>query len=128
MIKKITCMLIIIIAVFCSVNVFNNNVYAVNTLDNVVSGAKDFLNQGTENTINETKLKSVSDFIYNAALAIALVLAVIIGMIIGIQYMMGSIEEKAKYKEALMPYVLGCFVVFGSLGIWKLIILVLSEW
>jgi len=128
MIKKITCMLIIIIAVFCSVNVFNNNVYAVNTLDNVVSGAKDFLNQGTENTINETKLKSVSDFIYNAALAIALVLAVIIGMIIGIQYMMGSIEEKAKYKEALMPYVLGCFVVFGSFGIWKLIILVLSEW
>ena len=126
--KKVMISLLIIVAVFLSVNLFNNNVYGATTFDNVVSGAQDFLNQGTSNTINETGLKSVSDFIYNVALAIALVIAVIIGMVIGIQFMIGSIEEKAKYKEALMPYVLGCFVVFGSFGIWKLLILVLSEW
>ena len=35
-------------------------------------------------------------------------------MVIGIQYVTGSIEEKANYKKSMMPYVIGCFVLFGA--------------
>lgn len=35
-------------------------------------------------------------------------------MVIGIKYMTGSIEEKANYKKTMVPYVLGCFIIFGA--------------
>ena len=126
--KKIICLLIIMVTIIFSINVFQNKVYAADTLDDVFSGAQDFLEQGTDSTIDETELKDTSNFIYNVLLAIAIVVAVIIGMVIGIQFMTASAEEKAKIKELLMPYVLGCFVVFGAFGIWRLAVTVLSSW
>lgn len=35
-------------------------------------------------------------------------------MIIGIKYMSGSLEEKANYKKSMMPYLIGCFILFGA--------------
>lgn len=35
-------------------------------------------------------------------------------MIIGIKYMTGSLEEKAEYKRTMMPYLIGCFFLFGA--------------
>ncbi len=35
-------------------------------------------------------------------------------MIIGAKYLMGSIEEKANYKKTMMPYIIGCFILFGA--------------
>ena len=35
--------------------------------------------------------------------------------------MLGSIEEKAQVKEALIPFIIGCIVVFGAFGIWKIV-------
>ena len=35
--------------------------------------------------------------------------------------MLGSMEDKAKIKEALYPFVIGCICVFGAFGIWKLV-------
>ena len=100
------------------------------TVDDVMEGAQDFINKGQEglDQINEGQLQSTSDFIYNLLLAIALVVAVVIGMVIGIQFMTASVEEKAKIKESLLPYAVGCVVVFGAFGIWKLAINVLSNW
>ncbi|MCI9110721.1 MAG: hypothetical protein HFH47_02780 [Bacilli bacterium] len=98
------------------------------TMDGIMQGADGFITAGKNAPIDDSKLKGTSDFIYNALLAIAMVVAVIVGMIIGIKFMMAGIEEKAKIKESLVPYVAGCVVVFGAFGIWKLAILVLSAW
>ena len=38
-------------------------------------------------------------------------------MIIGIKYMTGSIEEKANYKKTMMPYLIGCVLLFGASNI-----------
>lgn len=35
-------------------------------------------------------------------------------MVIGIKYMTGSLEEKANYKKSMVPYVIGCFLLFGA--------------
>lgn len=98
------------------------------TVDSVIEGAQSFLEKGTTGTVKEAPLKSTSNFIYNILLGIAMVVAVIVGMIIGIQFMVTSVEEKAKVKEALVPYVVGCIVVFGAFGIWKLAMNILSKW
>lgn len=129
MIKKLVGFFLIVIF-FCSINIFEYKVYAADTVDSVMDGAQDFLNKGTGglSQIDESTLRSTSDFIYNLLLAIAMVVAVIIGIVIGIQFMTASIEEKAKVKESLMPYVVGCVVVFGAFGIWKLAVTILSNW
>ena len=50
-----------------------------------------------------------------------------IGGILGIQIMWGSIEQQVKAKEMIMPYVVGCIVIFGAFGIWKLAVTIFSQ-
>ena len=131
MTKKIISIAIIILFVIMLVNIFSYKTYgaqATSTLDEVMKGADEFVKNGETPAINQQKLKATSNFVFNVLLGIAMVTAVVVGMIIGIQLMTASVEEKAKVKEALLPYVVGCFVVFGAFGIWKLAVIIFSGW
>lgn len=95
-------------------------VYAI---ENIMSSGKDFINEGEgqDNPINEEALRDTSSYIYNILFTIAVVIAFIIGTIIGIQFIMGSVDEKAKIKETLVPFVIGVFIIFSAFGIWKIV-------
>lgn len=100
--------------------------------DNVITGANDFVSNGEQQVqqgqaLKSQELKNASDFLYNILLAIAMVTAMAIGIAIGIKFMVASASEKAEVKELLWPYVLGCIVVFGAMGIWKLAVTIFSE-
>ena len=41
--------------------------------------------------------------------------------------MTGSVSQKAKIKETLIPYIAGCIVIFGAFGIWKLVVTIMSS-
>ena len=71
------------------------------------------------------KIKNLSDIIYNVLLILGTVIAVIVGSVLGIQFITGSVEQKAKVKDSLIPFVIGCVVIFGAFGIWKLVITIL---
>ena len=92
-----------------------------------------FVNEGKtsatsgENTIDGDKIQIVFNRIYNILFTLGVVLTVIIGAALGIKFMVGSVEEQAKVKELLMPYVVGCIVILGAFGIWKLLITLLSQ-
>lgn len=92
-------------------------------IDDIISQGKDFIADGEaqDNPIEDNELKPVSDTIYNILLTIAIVLAVIMAGVLGIGFMVGSIDEQAKIKESLIPYVVGCIIVFGGFGIWRVI-------
>ena len=45
---------------------------------------------------------------------IGIVLSVIILIIIGIKYIVGSVEEKANYKEKAIPYIIGVFLLAAT--------------
>ncbi len=77
--------------------------------------------------IDQENLASASSAIFNTLFGIGVVLSVIVGGIIGIQYIMASAEDKAKIKESMMPYVLGCAVIFGAYGIWKFVYAILQN-
>ena len=93
-------------------------------IDDVISGGKEFINSGNNGdvSIDESKLKSTSDSVYNILLITSFIVAAIIGVILGIKYMMAGVEEKADVKNALMIYVIGSVVAFGAFGIWKVIV------
>lgn len=53
------------------------------------------------------KIKVILAYLRNIGVAVS----VISLMLVGIKYMLGSVEEKAQYKETLMPIVIGCFLI-----------------
>lgn len=96
----------------------------VNAVSEIFESADNFLSAGgsTTNVIDETNLKDTSDTIYKGLMIAAICIAVIVGAIIGLQFITGSIEGKAKIQEALVPYIIGCIVVFGAFFIWKTLV------
>lgn len=74
------------------------------------------------NAINETQLQETSNFMYKLLLAIGIIVMFIVGTILGIQFMIASAEDKAEVKKALVPYVVGCIVIFGAFTIWSIVV------
>lgn len=63
-----------------------------------------------------TKLVKKANSIFSYIRIIGIIMSVVILIVIGIKYMLGSTEEKANYKETLLPYIIGAFLLFtGSL-------------
>lgn len=114
--------LIVIISVFIIVSVFPVKVFSswADDADNFLKSA------GSGITVDKDQLTSASDEIYNTLTSIGMIVAVIVGMILGITYMMTGAVDKAKVQESIMPYLLGCIVIFGAFGIWKLVINVMN--
>ena len=40
--------------------------------------------------------------------------------------MVSGIEGKVEAKQLLVPYVVGCVMIFGGFGIWKLVVTILQ--
>ena len=45
---------------------------------------------------------------------VGMIVAVLGLAIIGLKYMFSSVEGKADYKKAMMPYIVGCFMLMGT--------------
>lgn len=116
--------LVIILIIVINIMFFNINVVQASGISDIISGGDSFLEAGRNETttIDETKLQSTSTMIYNILLILGICIAVIISGILGIKFMIGSVEEKAQVKDALIPFVIGCAVVFGAFGIWKIFV------
>lgn len=97
-------------------------------LGDIFQAGEEFLTTGRaeESPINSDEMRNDISNIYNVLLALGIVLAVIIGAVLGIKLMFAGIEEKAKVKEMMIPYVAGCVIIFGAFGIWKLVISLLG--
>jgi len=105
-------------------------------LDDIIRDAETFESEkggtvgGTNSQafeINQGQLQNFSSSLFSILLIAATGVSVIVGLVIGIRYMMGSVEAKAKYKELLLPYIIGCIAVYGALGIWQLLVTILGS-
>ena len=96
----------------------------VNALSDMVQSAQNFLLVGDnpEYVINTENLQTTSDFIFNAFLIVAIVVAVGVGIVLGVKFITESAEGQAKVKEALVPYIVGCIVIFAAFPIWSFIV------
>lgn len=118
-----TKILMIILIVVIIVMFFNINVVQADGISDVISGGDSFLQAADgATTIDDGKLQDSSKTIYNILLVLGICVAVVVAAILGIKFMIGSMEEKAQVKEALIPFVVGCVVIFGAFGIWKIFV------
>lgn len=118
----------ILMICFCIILMFSNTAYALNEIFSTGESwetiGKEYADSGM--TMNTDEVKKASDQLYNILLAVATGVAVIVGAILGIQFMTAGINEKVKVKESLFPYLISCVVVFGALGIWKLMVTLMN--
>lgn len=120
--KKIVNVLIIFM-LLSTFSFIANKCYAANDFSQAMQDAKDFVDGGeakVSETIDENELNKASSTIYNILFAIGLAIAMIIGIVLGIEFITAGVEEQAQIKQSLIPYFIGCVIVFGSFGIWKI--------
>ena len=123
MLKQLLKIIFIIITIFL---VFSFSTYskvnAASTLDDVLSKGDDFLNAAddTTNTIDKGDLQELSGFISGVLLSIAIGVTILSGVILGIKFVTQSIEDKAKIKESMVPWIIGILVSFGAFTIWEI--------
>ena len=129
MVKKISLVFLVILTLFC----FATQVHAgeepkATSIDSVASDAQGFLEAGDPNVakINEAKIKSTSDLIYNTLAIIGAIIAIVVGMILGVKIATAGAEEKAQVKETLVPYTVGVVILFGAFVIWKVVVMILQ--
>ena len=106
-------------------NTYTKQDYSSDTsLSGVISGGDSFIQAGKGGSaqIDKGSLQNASSSIYNILLICGVIIAVLIGSIMGIKFMIDSVEEKAEIKAALVPFAIGCIVVFGAFGIWKIVV------
>lgn len=112
---------LITLLILCSLSLYSTTCMADSSFDDVIKNGDSFLSDGSESTkmIDQNDLKSLSNFISGVLLTIAIGVTVITGAIMGLNFITQSIEEKAKVKESMIPWVIGIIVSFGAFTIWE---------
>lgn len=90
--------------------------------DNFLADGKKAQDADSDSEIDDTQIQEQFNKIYNILFSLGVVLAVLVGAILGIKFMIGSVEEQAKIKETLIPYIIGCIIIFGAFGIWRIVL------
>ena len=113
--RKVSIILFVLILLFS----INTKVFAIGE---IIDDGQSFLDAADSGTVNMdiADIESASGYLYNILLSLGIVIAVIVATILGVQFMLSEAEGQAKVKEMLIPFVIGCIVVFGGFGIWKL--------
>lgn len=100
------------------------------SLDNIISQGTKFIEDGKEaekDTFDGDSIKKATDTLYSLFFGAGIAIAVIVGAYLGVKFMTEGIEGKAKIKEALVPFVIGCIIIFGGFSIWKIAMNLFSD-
>ncbi|MDO5557482.1 MAG: pilin [Clostridia bacterium] len=119
--KKLINIFIISIVIILGMNTI---VFAdlVNPIDNPSTWKPDSSKIGSSD-----KIVSASGKMIGIVRNVGIIVGVIVLSIIGFKYMLGSIEEKAKYKETMIPYVIGAVVLMSGTVLVELLYNVASK-
>lgn len=114
---------ILVFIVLFAVLLSTNNYIMAADLDNIIKGGDDFINQGNTNeVINKGNVEITAKSVYNIVLTIGIIVAVVMAIVLGIQYITASVEGQAKIKERILPFIIGCAIMFGAFAIWKILV------
>lgn len=74
----------------------------------------EFYNPNNAEDISGEKFNTAAGKVVGYVRTIGILIAVIALVVIGIKYIFASIEGKADYKKAMIPYVIGCLFIIGT--------------
>lgn len=100
---------------------------SAHTLGEIIDEGGKFISSANEEKIEQEDLQEMSNTIYNILLVLGIVIAVVVGAVLGIKFITEGVEGKAEVQKALVPYIIGCVVVFGAFIIWKIVVDILQS-
>lgn len=104
--------------------------FSATNLDDIITRANGFLvlgNSSDSKIIDADRLQSVSNFVSGVLLAIAIAVTLISAVVMAIKFFVESVDDKAKIKEAMTPWIIGILVSFGAFGIWEITINIFNK-
>lgn len=116
---------IIIVTLISIILIFKLPIYSkAFSVDSIFDAGKNFILAGSDSNatgIQDEELKDISDTVSSVLLTIALAVTFISIAVMGVNFAIQTVDEKAKIKESMIPWIIGIFVSFGAYGIWKLV-------
>ena len=79
-------------------------------VDSLLSNSESYIQQREDNT----GVIPIAQIIIRVIRGIGNAVALLILTILGVRYIMGSVQEKAEYKQTIWPYVLGAVLIFAG--------------
>ena len=70
---------------------------------------------------NTGELVNIGNIIVKIIRSVGQALSVIILAVIGIRYILGSVEEKAEYKQTMWIYIVAAILIFGGSSLTQII-------
>lgn len=117
-----------IITLIFIVLIITNIICAITNKTQALSDVTEDLEFWKPTTSNDTgKLTKKVNGIVGTVRTIGIIVSVASLSIIGIKYMLGSVEEKAQYKQTLLPWVIGAILVFAITTVPTIIYNMVSE-
>ena len=115
--KKTIAVIFLFLLFFLSISSYNAS-YAGPEIEDIPGPYYKVLKPDTYNPLKSDISEEDKQIIRNKASTIlgwlrniSAIVSVIAIMVVGLKYIIGSVEEKAKYKETLIPIVIGCIMV-----------------
>ena len=124
-IKFVICIIMII-----AILILNTNSVTASSLGDIINSGSNFINSGANtNAIvpNEEGIRDTSNFIFNIVFTLGIIILIIWGMVLGIKFITGSVEQQAEVKKGLIPYGVGCVIIFGAYTIWSIVVNIASQ-
>lgn len=106
--------LIICTIIFITAIIFNSRVYTFY--------ADDWEPTSTTVTSGTDKIQNIGNKIIGPIRVLGSSVSVVTLIIVGIKYVLGSVEEKAEYKETMKPYLIGAIMVFATTNLLKILV------
>ena len=114
----------VIIVLISIILIFSLPIYSkAFSFDSIFGDANSFLQQGSGGGgITQAELEPISNAISGILLTIAVAVTFISIAVMGVSFAIQTVEDKAKIKEAMVPWLIGVLISFGAYGIWEFVI------
>ncbi len=119
--KKIVTITFVALVLFLTVSLYNYASFATQDDGEISAEVYETINPDDFDPSKSQITKSDKEAIQKKAGIIlgwlrnmSVIVSVIVIMVIGVKYILGSIEEKAKYKETLIPIIIGIIMAISG--------------
>lgn len=119
---KIKLILLPIIIIFSIMFFSPTQSLAFPTFDDMASQAQSWIDSGKNgNIVSEQKVSEILLPIGQFMMGLAILVLIIVTIILGIKYMSADPSTQAKLKQQMIGLVVAAVVIFGAVGIWRLV-------
>ena len=106
--------IVVLISILCLSFIITSYIYKTDAVGlDILQNPNNYIQSSEDNT----GVIKIGNIIVWVVRTVGQAIAVVMLLVIGIKYILGSVEEKAEYKQSMWPYILGAVLIFAGTGL-----------